>query len=67
MQIMSVSQFIDMESIPDDFDASKQFASAIKEHNAFYYARPRETFSQAEAEQLALTAGRDILVLEDLS
>jgi hypothetical protein len=38
----------------------------IKEHNAYYYARPRQNFSLIEAINLAKTTGHLLVVIEDL-
>lgn len=39
----------------------------IREKDAFYYARPREDFYIAEALRLAREAGKDVVVIDNLS
>ena len=70
---------IGIEALPDDnplkdFDwdnfpeSSEKVNQWLKDNpDYFYYARPRESFSEAEAFELAKLAGAKIIIWEDMS
>ena len=48
----------------EDCEAMKAFE---KKHDGLYYGRPRESFSVWEAVDLAIKAGKKMIILEDMS
>lgn len=59
--------FPEWRSAWDYKEERRRIQEWVKTHNAYYYACGREDFSIAEARNLALEAGKTIVVTEDLS
>ena len=57
----------DSEEWPLFEEQAAPFNEWLEENNAFCYSRPRESFFEYEAVELAEEAGAEVVVLEDLS
>lgn len=59
--------FPDWRSAWDYQEERRRIQEWVNAHNAYYYACGRDDFSIAEARNLALEAGKTIVVTENLS
>lgn len=59
--------FPEWRSAWDYKEERRRIQEWVNAHDAYYYACGREDFSIAEARNLALEAGKTIVVTEDLS
>lgn len=71
IQIVKVTDCIKASGWDEDAGFTPEntalFQAYLEREGVYYYARPREAFSQWEAERLARKAGLSKLALEDLS